>query len=364
MDSSKLTAEEVKQQRRIEEEQRRTAESLFPLACASQWTTLMDRIKHIHPDIVHAQVEEIEGLSLLHTVLCSSDAKVPLEAIKYIVDRGSYSGTNDSDSSDKNDEGVVGTTAAMLTDNHGDTPLHKSVYFMPERHDIAAYLVQHAPASVLARNRMKYLPIDLLSNRIIMQEEVAKYSGKASLKDKLERMWQTVLCLTHSSRPDTGDCQPPLIHSCLVVPAFPDSLLHRAVQRYPEQLRIPNQNGDLPLHLAAMLPPPVRHEDDDAGGTDTDDGGNDNDDVFIFLFIRYKEAALVLNHQSLSPLALAIQHGHGWESGTVRSVLDVCPTAVGHLNLPPEVLPFLLGRLVNEDRLTALYGILLVMSPS
>lgn len=348
MDSSNLTEDEVVQ--------RWLAESLFPLARAKRWTKLMEEMKDIQSDILRNRVEDVEeGMSLLHTVLSSGDAKVPVEVIKCIIERSSR-GVNDYDSGDNNDAVGVASSMAMLTDNHGDTPLHKCVYCMPERDDIAAYLVQQAPAAVLARNRMNYLPIDLLSNRIIMKEEVTKYSDKTSLKDEMERMWKTVLCLTHSSRPATVHFRQPLVHSCLVSPAFPDSLLHRAVQRYPEQLRIPNQNGDLPLHLAAKLPPPTQDEDDDASGTESDD-------VFIFLLIRYKEATSVLNHQGLSPLALAIQFGHGWQSGTIRSALDVCPEAVGQLNLPPKVLPFLLERLVNENRLKATYGVLQAVPP-
>jgi hypothetical protein len=348
-----------------------SAAPLFHLARDHLWDELKGRVNGTPPNVVRYAIEDTEDcLSLMHTVISSGDVTVPVDVLRCIEERASCTGTAAVADQDSPPNAVA--TMAALTDSSGDTPLHKTVHHMPERYDVASFLVERAPTTVLARNRMNYRPIDLLSHRIIMMEEVTKYSKKINLENELEQMWQTVLCLTHSSRPDSMDFQQPLVHSCLVSPGLPNSLLQRAVQRYPEQLREPNVAGDLPLHLAAKLPPPRRgsaggNSNDASNGAaaaSADDGGNnDNDDLFIFLLVRYREAASVLNHRGLSPMELAVQHGHGWESGTIRSLLDVYPAAVCHLRLPPKVLPFLLERLVRENRRKEAFAILRAVPP-
>jgi hypothetical protein len=228
---------------------------------------------------------------------------------------------------------------------------------MPERSDIAAYLIEQAPQIVTQRNALQYRPIDLVSHRIMMMEEQMKYADEG-LKDRcrsdLEKFWETVHFLAHASSGVDFHCrQQPLVHSCLQSTGFPRSLIQRAVERYRDQLNVANAKGNLPLHLIAMNPPVT-----------DDDDFDEADEFFLTILRRNIGAATILNNDGLSPLALAIQSGRKWGSGMIRSSLSLTPSSIGTLDLPAKILPFLLARLIQENKMGEAYGILRVAPPT
>ena len=228
---------------------------------------------------------------------------------------------------------------------------------MPERSDIASYLIEEAPQIVTQRNTLQYRPIDLVSHRIMMMEEHMKYADEG-LKERcridLEKFWDTVhLLARNSSEVDFRSRQQPLVHSCLQSPGFPRSLIQRAVKRYSDQLNVANEERNLPLHLIAMTP----------SVTDEDDF-DEADDFFRTILRHNIAAATILNNDGLSPLALAIQSGHNWGSGMIRSSLSLTPFSIGTLDLPAKILPFLLARLIQENRMGEAFGILRVAPPT
>ena len=78
----------------------------------------MDRVNHTPPEVIHDAVEDIdEGMSLLHTVISSGDARVPFEVLKCIAERASSTGADDSDAGNVGDasgEEVVLAAASIL----------------------------------------------------------------------------------------------------------------------------------------------------------------------------------------------------------------------------------------------------------
>mmetsp|Transcript_11197 Transcript_11197/g.20712 ORF Transcript_11197/g.20712 Transcript_11197/m.20712 type:complete len:174 (+) Transcript_11197:893-1414(+) len=173
-------------------------------------------------------------------------------------------------------------------------------------------------------------------------------------------MWQTVHSLARASvKHDNlvSDTQP-LVHACLECPGFPRSLAQRAIKRYKDQIRIPNQDGDLPLHIVAKKPP-VNDQDDEMI-----EMADDAEDLFRFLLRENLEAATVLNHKQRSPLATAIDVGHTWDSGIIRISISMAPASVGTLDLPTALFPFLLERLVQENRPNEVFGVLRTIPPT
>lgn len=278
------------------------------------------------PDAGENEDEPEAQTTLMHATL-SSKGWIPLDVIQCIIETG-------------------GSGLASVQDDDGMTPLHLATSEIPERTDIVQYLVHKAPDVVGMENQIHLRPIDLISHKIIMMEETLRYDMD-SQEDVLDGMWETVHCLASASASDDYTLQQPLLHSCLVSNEFPFSLMRRAIKRYTNQLKISNQQGDLPLHLVVKRPPADSDAVDDVG------------DLFLQILREYTGAATVLNQKGLSPLAVAIENGHGWRSSVMRISLSETPASIGTLKVPPRVLPFLLERLVGErDNLTATFVLL------
>lgn len=264
--------------------------------------------------------------SLLHAIL-SSKGHIPLDLIRLIVEIG-------------------GVELVSSEDEDGDTPLHLVVVKLPQRTDIAAYLLEQAPQVVFVKNRVHLRPIDMISHKIIMIEEAFKYVGKEkSHEADMDQMWETVHCLAMAASQNGAKINQPLLHSCVVSSEFPLSLLQRAIARYGHHLQIPNENGDLPVHLVAKTRPY-----DKECFSDMDDVG----ELFVGLLKSYSDGATKSNHEGLSPLGVAIQHGHGWNSSVLQHSLNRYPDSIrGTGDLPVAIVPFMLQQLLRRNFVTA-----------
>jgi hypothetical protein len=125
-----------------------------------------------------------------------------------------------------------------------------------------------------------------------------------------------------------------------------------AVKRYSDQLMVATREGDLPLHMIAKKKPVIDEDD-----------MNDTNELFLMILRQNIQAASILNGDGLSPLALAIHSGHRWDSGIIRSSLTVTPASIGTVDLPPQILPYLLGRLIQEKCMNEVFGILRAVPP-
>jgi hypothetical protein len=317
--------------------------------------------------------------SLLH-ILCTYSS-VPVQAIQMMIEVG-------------------GPIVALQAHNHfmQQTPLHIAIQNIPERFDIVQELVRVAPASVNERDAQYLRPIEILCQTIIMKEERDKYytywrrpqdglsdvdhNGVATgLWECVHVLADTAASLSHplpSKQPVSQGCRQiealetvaaqevvkapkrqPIVHACLQAPDFPLALTERAIKRYPEQLRQPDEKGDLPLHIVARQLSPasqaVTNEEDDS--EEKSQNGYEEEDFLNQVIAMYPAAASRWNHQRQTPLDVAIESGRRWNSGIAR-LLEAHPAGLENRRLPLGYYPKVLAQIVKLKRWGMLYGIL------
>jgi hypothetical protein len=306
------------------------ARNLFLLGKqGNAWVDLAQKLQSCSVEVIINARDETnaEGASLLHVVLSRSN--VPLSLIESIL---ALAGGPPS--------------IATLKNNMQQIPLHTAIHCIPERTEIVKCLVQAAPESIRQRDYLYIRPIDILCQKVIMMEEIAKYSHQND-EDVIEKLWDTAYVLAHAScwasnseESETHSIdRQPIVHSCLRSFDFPFALKERAMDRYESQLRQPDSNGDLPLHIIARLPP--RGEDNE----------DDELDFFHRVLSLYPKAALSVNKQQQTPFSVAVQSGRTWNSGLSR-LLEENPAAIDGLQIPINLYPIILARL----RFRAIYG--------
>ena len=303
------------------------ARNLFLYAKMNAWDDLIGCLPSYSPETIRYACDEAAGdekASLLHVVLSSSD--VPLHVISAVLES-------------------TGNPKSMVTDTNAlkQTPLHTAVHFIPERAEVIECLVQVAPEIVNYRDHLNLRPIDILLQKIIMTEEVVKYVNNTGVA-LLDELWETASILARYANSQQGQSElQPTLHSCLRILDFPFALKERALKRYASQLREKDAVGDLPLHVIASQIPPT-------------EGGIDEDYELDFLnkiLTQCPAAAAEWNNAHHTPLYVAINGGRKWNSG-VRRLLEANPAAIGNIQLPRMMFPFLLEKL-NP---TTLFGVL------
>lgn len=297
---------------------------LFLCAKLNAWDDLVQNLKTTSADIVRNGVDESDiddGVSLLHVVLTHS--KIKLSIIEGILDAGGRH------------------QMAMLSNSLKQTPLHVTIHFIPERTEIVKCLIQAAPETIQQRDYLYLRPIDILCQKLIMMEEVNKYTHQH--ENSLDALWETAHLLAIASCAHTVE-QQPILHSCLQSFDFPFALKDRAIKRYHEQLRQIDTNGDLPLHIIARQPPPPTADDDEG-------------DFLEKVLHLYPEAASKCNLQNESALLVAIQSGRRWQSG-ISLLLEESPSMICDLDLNRQLYPLLFEKLLKDSEWSTVYSIL------
>ena len=320
------------------------ARHLFRLARDCSFDELQRNLHASTSDIIRNAVDDSmnnsdEELSLLHVVVTCS--QVPVEIVETILELTSSSGENPS--------------MATIRNHVQQTPLHLTIYIVPERTDIVRCLLRIAPETAHFRDALHLRPIDIMCQKIIMVEEVIKYSHQN--RDILDQFWETVNALAqasccsviHNKTNNHNNInlteQQPIVHACLMAKDFPFALTNRAIKRYGKQLRQPNSDGDLPLHVIAKLPPPPKGEEEDV------------EDFLEQVVSLYPAAAAQLNRQGQTPLVLAVESGRKWHSGIAR-LLEAHPAGIDGLRVSPSLYPVLFERLWQSGQTCTLYGII------
>jgi hypothetical protein len=348
---------------------------LFHLARQQRWDDLIGRLDTTPPGVIREQTDPIaeeddeeERDSLLHIV--SVMETVPLKVVETILDRTSSSPQNQDASGDESSS-ILPSLAARK--NHLlQTALHLAVVAMPERTDVVEYLYHACPASAHARDALRLRPIDILTQKIIMMEEVIKYSRRneeAECRKMLDGLWRTVSVLVGATgrRQDCSGAngggagsgggggagennamEPKfLVHACLRSKEVPFALTERAMKHNQDQLATPDANGDLPLHVVARIPPPVNRR---TAQTETEDENENDDDEGDFLervIDQYPEAAFRFNNERQIPLIVAIRSGRKWNSG-ISLLLQANPGGIEEARIPLNVYPFFLELLGKQ----------------
>lgn len=302
---------------------------LFQFAKLGDWDPLVHRLRRCPSEVIRSVLDAsagIEGSTLLHVVVTSQ--KVPITVVETIVQEG---GT---------------PSVASIRNTLEQTPLHTAIHCIPERPDIVEYLVREAPETVSQWDHLHLRPIDILTMKVILSEEVVKYSHNEKMI--LEELWETAHILAHANNSwrDQPLRRQPIVHTCLQTLDFPFALKLRALRRFGKQLRQANDDGDLPLHVIARQPPLPKGEEVD-----------DELDFLNRVLSLYPLGATEWNNARETPLLIAIRSGRKWNSGVLQ-LLEAHPAGLNDLKLPRVVYPTLFARILKADKKAILYEII------
>lgn len=117
-----------------------------------------------------------------------------------------------------------------------------------------------------------------------------------------------------------------IVHACAGIHGCPETLLEYAMLLYPEQLLIPNENGQLPLHIAASR--------------------SDAANVKAILG-ACPEASTVRDHEGRLPVELAVASGLSWKDG-IGQLLASNPTSLESLNVDERLYSWIWSNLARE----------------
>jgi hypothetical protein len=308
------------------------AKNLFLFAKLGAWDDLVQNLHACSSKIIRDSLDELagdEGATLLHVVL--SNCKVPVAVVETILE---FAGGPPS--------------MATIQNSMQQTPLHTAIFFIPDKTEIVECLVRVAPEIARQRDCMHLRPIDILTQKVIMTEEVIKYSHQYGEKI-LDDLWETAHVLAHANslwQDQTLERQP-IVHTCLKSFDFPFALKERALKRYETQLRQTDGGGNLPLHVIARQYPPHKGEEEE----------DDELDFFNRVLSLYPGGASQLNDEHETPFFIAIRSGRRWNSGLLR-LLEAHPAAIDDLQLPRGIYPLLFARLVKAEEMSILYDVI------
>jgi hypothetical protein len=109
----------------------------------------------------------------------------------------------------------------------------------------------------------------------------------------------------------------------------PPDLLRYIVETNAEDLTVPDEAGNLPLHYAARYQRPAVP----AAGKNTTFPAFYSKYVMDELLYKYPEAASKPDADGLYPLTLAVQSGKQWIGGGIKSLYDAYPEALQQIQL-------------------------------
>jgi hypothetical protein len=128
-------------------------------------------------------------------------------------------------------------------------------------------------------------------------------------------------------------CGSALLRACVANPMCPPFLQEFALLLYDDQLAIPDDEGNLPLHIAAST---------------------GSWSVVRDLVNAYPGAAAVQNNNGDLPLAIILRRTDVRWSGGLRLLLETNPTALGSEDIHRQLYPRVLARLASS--VDVLYG--------
>ena len=328
---------------------------LFHLARQERWEQLLSRLKSVSPEALWHSTDptseyDDEQDNILHAV--TGILNVPVGIVQAILDRATA--TNDRKSHNTYSTmqcniDLTSTNLAAKRNHLQQAPLHVAVVTMPERTEIIECLYRACPDSVQARDSLRLRPIDILTQKIIMMEEVIKYARKKHEKEEgkemLNGLWDAVHVLVGANSGSTY-----LVHACLRTKEVPFALTERAMKYNEEQLALPDSNGDLPLHVVSRIPPPIHPRSQAASSEETSQEVETEDDEGDFLERAIglnPEAAYRFNNDQQLPIAVAVRAGRKWNSG-IFDLLRANPSGIEGLHLPLNLFPTLIELLTFQ----------------
>lgn len=222
------------------------------------------------------------------------------------------------------------------------TPLYHAVASVIDDFDVApgatvAFISAihfPSPNMVSAQNRDNYdKPLALLYRRFSRQFDLSEqfFPGDNSRQEVVNHRnryktaamntWKVVLALLDpllDKRKAVSDFY--MVHAAVRMETPPD-LLRYIIETRPEEVRQTDENGQLPLHVAA--------------GSDKSASTSKYHYKFVIdeLLYSYPDGAASVDAENLLPLQLAIYSGKAWIGGGTKSLYDVYPDAMSQVSM-------------------------------
>jgi ankyrin repeat protein len=144
-----------------------------------------------------------------------------------------------------------------------------------------------------------------------------------------------------------------LLHACAGIDFFPPNLLKLLTAAFPDDVIEEDEDGNLPIHVAALGDFPSIHmtsTDEDYSGDFVANGGTAASTIAILLEAN-PASARCRNRQGKSPLQLAIESGRDWDDG-----IGALLAAIGDKDKETGLDLFLLAAAENRS-LTIIYNL-------
>lgn len=197
-------------------------------------------------------------------------------------------------------------------------------------------------------------------------ETLLKCTSLLDLKsmERLRDLWEKTYYLTIAARATYHhagrDNQGRLLHTLIAVGGrrqcqCPTAAVWLAIRFYHEQLEQKDEEGNLPLHLAALHPTlpiiPLFMDELEPLTSQV------NVSVVSHLVKAHPVAASVVNRQGQLPLHLAIEHGKPWE-GALLPLLLAAPQAMDQRDTKTKLFPVLQAASTRSCSLSTVFELL------
>jgi hypothetical protein len=149
------------------------------------------------------------------------------------------------------------------------------------------------------------------------------------------------------------------MHACAGIDIFPPNFLRLLTAAYPDIVTQKDEDGNLPIHVAAMGDfPSIRTTwrkptEDDL--TDFEATCGTAVSTIAVLLEANPSLARRRNRQGKLPLQLAIESGRDWQHG-IGALADAFPAAIGHEDKETGLDLFMLAA-VEDCSLTVIYNL-------
>lgn len=141
-----------------------------------------------------------------------------------------------------------------------------------------------------------------------------------------------------------------LLHACAGIDWFPPNLLRLLVAAFPQALLDRDEDGNLPIHVAASGVFSSYKIDATWDGDFEANSGYQKTTIDIYLEAN-PELASILDGEGKLPLQLALESEHcrPWEDGGIRSILEAYPEAAKIRSLAKGKLPLVIALENHRD---------------
>jgi len=234
---------------------------------------------------------------------------------------------------------VENISAIGIKNFAGYTSLESMYWYGPYCHD-TNYEVKDAAE--------RHINITTIAINTSFSHNQAPTDFMSQVDFSLSKMWTVVnLLLKAEYHRSISDPLPNnkvwrVVHACAGIRNCPSNLLLMfAIKLYPMQVFERDEDGNLPLHIAATIP------------VTSDDRGNEN---IRLLAAVYPGAARTTCHKGKLPLSLVLQSGYGWDKG-IEDILRAYPAALTVKDEETNLFPFMAAA-VSDAPLETIYKLL------